>query len=78
MGNHQAALQKWFVRQDCRGKTIGVGQQFLNTLCDWAKAQSIVAIYLGTTETYKAAHEFYEKNGFIEVTQSDLLNSSFC
>ena len=25
IGNHQAALQKLFVRQDCRGKTIGVG-----------------------------------------------------
>lgn len=75
LDHHQAALQKFFVRQDFRGKNLGIGQKLLNTLLDWAKIQSIRAIYLGTTEVYKAAHRFYEKNGFIEVTQFDLPNN---
>lgn len=72
IGNNQVALQKCFVRKDYRGKEIGVGQQLLNTLLDWGKSQSIWEFYLGTTEAYKAAHRFYQKNGFIEITKSEL------
>lgn len=72
IGNYQAALQKCFVRKDYRGQEIGAGQQLLNTLLEWAESQSIREIYLGTTEVYKAGHRFYEKNGFIEISKSDL------
>lgn len=72
IGNNQGAFQKCFVRQDYRGKDIGVAQQLLDTLLDWAKSQSIKAVYLGTTEVYKAAHRFYEKNGFTEISKSEL------
>lgn len=72
LGNNQGAFQKCFVRQDYRGKDIGVAQQLLDTLLDWAKSQSIKAVYLGTTEVYKAAHRFYEKNGFTEISKSEL------
>ncbi|HAA31569.1 MAG TPA: GNAT family N-acetyltransferase [Cyanobacteria bacterium UBA8553] len=72
IGNNQGAFQKCFVRQDYRGKDIGVAQQLLDTLLDWAKTQSIQAVYLGTTEVYKAAHRFYEKNGFTEISKADL------
>ena len=75
LDNNQAALQKCFVRQDYRGKDIGVGQQLLNTLLDWAKSQSIREFYLGTTDVYKAAHRFYEKNGFREIPKSELPTS---
>ncbi|WP_408034015.1 GNAT family N-acetyltransferase [Teredinibacter purpureus] len=30
----------------------------------WAKAKSIKEIYLGTVDTFFAAHRFYEKNDF--------------
>lgn len=72
IGNNQGAFQKCFVRQDYRGKDIGVAQQLLDTLLDWAKHQSLKAVYLGTTEVYKAAHRFYEKNGFTEISKSEL------
>jgi N-acetylglutamate synthase-like GNAT family acetyltransferase len=72
IGNNQVALQKCFVHKDYRGKEIGVGQQLLNTLLDWGKSQSIGEFYLGTTEAYKAAHRFYQKNGFREITKSEL------
>lgn len=72
LGNNQGAFQKCFVRKDYRGKDIGVAQQLLDTLLDWAKSKSITAVYLGTTEVYKAAHRFYEKNGFTEISKSEL------
>lgn len=72
IGNNQGAFQKCFVRKDYRGKDIGVAQQLLDTLLDWAKNQSIKAVYLGTTEVYKAAHRFYEKNGFTEISKAEL------
>lgn len=72
IGNHQVALQKCFVRKDYRGKDIGIGQQLLNILLDWAKNQSVREIYLGTTEAYKAGHRFYEKNDFTEISKSQL------
>jgi N-acetylglutamate synthase-like GNAT family acetyltransferase len=72
IGNNQGAIQKCFVHKDYRGKEMGVGQRLLDTVLDWAKSQSIRAIYLGTTEVYKAAHRFYEKNGFREISLAEL------
>ena len=72
IGNYQAALQKCFVRQDYRGKDIGVGQQLLNNLLKGARHQLIEEIHLGTTEVYKAGHRFYEKNNFVEITKTEL------
>ncbi len=72
IGDYQAAIQKFFVRQDYRGKQIGVGQRLFDTLLDWSKRKSIKEIYLGTTEAYQAAHRFYEKNGFNEISQLEL------
>ena len=75
MGNHQATLQKFFVCKNYRGKEIGVGQQLLDTLLDWATRQSMKEIYLGTTQVYRAAHRFYEKNGFVEINPVELPNN---
>ncbi len=72
IGNDQAALQKFFVRKDYRGKHIGVGQRLFDTLLAWSQCESLKEIYLGTTEAYKAAHRFYEKNGFSEISQVEL------
>ncbi|NEQ19959.1 MAG: GNAT family N-acetyltransferase [Microcoleus sp. SIO2G3] len=72
IGSSQAVIRKMFVHPDYRGKQIGVGQQLLNTLLIWAKLQLIVELYLGTTELFKAAHRFYEKNGFTKITKAEL------
>ncbi|MBD2059254.1 GNAT family N-acetyltransferase [Oculatella sp. FACHB-28] len=72
IGNSQAAIRKMFVDQNYRGKHIGVGQQLLNTLLDWAEIHSISELYLGTIEVFKAAHRFYEKNGFLQINQAEL------
>ncbi|MBD2462903.1 GNAT family N-acetyltransferase [Oscillatoria sp. FACHB-1407] len=72
IGGNQGALRKMFVHKDYRGKHIGCGQQLLNRLLREASLQGITTIYLGTTEFFKAAHRFYEKNGFVEIAQSQL------
>jgi N-acetylglutamate synthase-like GNAT family acetyltransferase len=72
IGNNQAALRKMFLHQAYRGKPIGVAQHLLDTLLNWARDKEITDIYLGTTEWFKAAHRFYEKNGFIPIEKAEL------
>lgn len=67
-----AIIRKMFVKQNFRGKEKNIATQLLQTLLDWAKTNSFTAIYLGTTTSFKAAHRFYEKNGFIEIDKSQL------
>ncbi|MDV2996712.1 MAG: hypothetical protein N4J56_006366 [Chroococcidiopsis sp. SAG 2025] len=69
IGNSQLALRKMFVDSKYRGKEIGLGQRLLNSLLNWAQTKNICDIYLGTVDVFQAAHEFYEKNGFIRIHQ---------
>ncbi|MGF1481140.1 MAG: GNAT family N-acetyltransferase [Cyanophyceae cyanobacterium] len=72
MGDHRLALRKMFVAAPYRGKATGLGQRLLDTLCQWARARNVYEIYLGTIEAFKAAHRFYEKNGFTRVEKTKL------
>lgn len=56
------ALRKMFVRQDHRG--TGLAQQLLDTLIAHARERGVPRIVLGTTSPMRAAHRFYERNGF--------------
>jgi GNAT superfamily N-acetyltransferase len=70
LGGGNAVLRKMFVKKEHRGK--GVSKALLNVLLEWAKRSSFRRVYLGTTPKYLAAHRFYEKNGFVEITKEDL------
>jgi GNAT superfamily N-acetyltransferase len=72
IGNNQLALRKMFVDVKYRGKEIGVGQQLLNSLLNWAQTRNICNIYLGTVDVFQAAHRFYEKNGFTAISRDEL------
>lgn len=72
IGHGHGALRKMFVHKDFRGQHIGCGQQLLDTLLMWADQHAITTIFLGTTDIFKAAHRFYEKNGFVELAKSEL------
>jgi GNAT superfamily N-acetyltransferase len=65
MGHHAGAIRKMFVKKEYRGKELGIAQQLLETLIQFARNNQITDIYLGTVEQLKAAHRFYERNGFI-------------
>ena len=70
--NHQAALRKMFVKKNFRGKEFGVGQKLFDTLLKWSQEKNIDAIYLGTLAHMYAAHNFYRRNGFVEIQKTGL------
>ena len=72
IGGNLAALRKMFVNRDYRGREIGTAQKLLEISLNWAITHGIRKIYLGTTPQFLAAHRFYEKNGFKEVSKRDL------
>ena len=72
IGNGQAALRKLFVSATHRGPERGVAKRLLDTLCDWCQTRGVREVYLGTTAKFLAAHRFYEKNGFREITRTEL------
>ena len=72
IGAGQAALRKMFVQREFRGSVYGTAKFLLTALLEWAKSQQIGEIYLGTTAKFLAAHRFYEKNGFTEISQAEL------
>jgi N-acetylglutamate synthase-like GNAT family acetyltransferase len=72
IGNGLGALRKMFVKEQHRGKAFGLGQLLLNTLLQWARHKEFSKVYLGTTEKFKAAQRFYEKNGFQEISKDQL------
>ena len=76
-GKRQGALRKMFVREKFRGGgEQGVATQLVKTLEGHAKRNGIVELYLGTTEAFRAAHRFYEKQGYTPI-KPDRLPSNF-
>lgn len=71
IGEGAVALRKMFVKPVARG-AIGAAQALLDTALAHARSQGLAAVWLGTTEAFKAAHRFYEKNGFDPVEAADL------
>jgi len=72
IGSRQGALRKMFVAASWRGREHGVAAALLRRLLDDARAAGVEEIMLGTTEEFRAAHRFYEKNGFAPVARTDL------
>lgn len=72
LGNGIGILRKFFVNRDYRGKKFGTAVHLLKALIEWAVAHEYRENFLGTTSKYHAAHRFYEKNGFISISQNDL------
>ncbi|SCY18939.1 GNAT family N-acetyltransferase [Desulfoluna spongiiphila] len=72
IGGGKAALRKMFVKQSFRGAQRGVAGCLLKTLLTWSASIGISDVYLGTTTAFLAAHRFYEKNGFLEILETEL------
>lgn len=65
IGHNAGTIRKMFVKAGYRGKETGLAQQLLKTLLTYALQKNISDLYLGTSSVLKAAHRFYERNGFI-------------
>lgn len=72
IGNKQVALRKLFVKPAYRGSNYNTAKLLLAELINWAATQEVTEIFLGTTAKFLAAHRFYEKNGFAEITKESL------
>lgn len=72
IGNLQGALRKMFVKDTFRGSSYNTAKLLLLKLIAWARERNIQEIYLGTTAKFLAAHRFYEKNSFVQVSKETL------
>lgn len=72
IGCEQLALRKMFVAKEYRGKDWNTAYLLLKKAIIWAEQKNVNVIYLGTTEKFKAAHRFYERNKFQEISMEDL------
>jgi GNAT superfamily N-acetyltransferase len=72
LGGGLGALRKMFVKKAWRGKERGIARGLLETLLAWADGRGFREIYLGTVAGYFAAHRFYEKNGFEQISAEAL------
>ncbi len=72
IGDHQAALRKMFVAAPWRGREHAVAARLLRCLIDAASHAGVQEIFLGTTAAFLAAHRFYEKHGFTEISRNAL------
>ena len=71
-GHNSGCIRKMFVKKEYRGKELGTAQQLLGTLLQYCSEKEITHIYLGTVHQLKAAHRFYERNGFTMIAVDDL------
>jgi N-acetylglutamate synthase-like GNAT family acetyltransferase len=71
-GNSQVALRKMFVHHDHRGKDNGVTQLLMDELILWCEQKDVKEIFLGTIDSMHAAHRFYVRNSFEEISKQEL------
>jgi RimJ/RimL family protein N-acetyltransferase len=74
IGHQAVELRDVFLDKEFRGKGFAI--QLLDTVYNWCHTRNITKIFLGTTLAFKAAHRFYEKNGFKELKKEEM--PSFC
>lgn len=72
VGHHTGVIRKMFVKKEFRGKQKNIAQQLIETLIAYSKTKNITDLYLGTVDKMKAAHRFYERNGFQKIDETDL------
>lgn len=70
--NNSGAVRKMFVKEQFRGKELGIAQCLLNELISYSILNDITNLYLGTITVFKAAQRFYERNNFTRIDKKEL------
>ena len=70
--NKGSILKSMFVKKEYRGSVLGISTMLLHKIFDWCKTEDIDHVYLGTMNQFKAAHKFYENNGFKQISKNKL------
>lgn len=68
-----AVLRKMFVKKELRGVEPKIAQILFDKLMQRAELLGLKVIYLDTPSVANASHRFYERNGFVEVTDMSTL-----
>ncbi|MBC7399995.1 MAG: GNAT family N-acetyltransferase, partial [Mucilaginibacter sp.] len=71
-GHNAGTIRKMFVKPEYRGKEWGTAQELLDVLLQFCRDKQISDVHLGTVEPLKAAHRFYERNGFTQIAVDEL------
>jgi N-acetylglutamate synthase-like GNAT family acetyltransferase len=71
-GHNSGVIRKMFVKKEFRGKETGIAQHLLEHLIVYCREHQIYDLYLGTVDLLKAAHRFYERNGFVKIGEREL------
>ncbi|MCM1254251.1 MAG: GNAT family N-acetyltransferase [Clostridium sp.] len=69
-GNGVGILKKFFVRKDYRSQKVGL--KLYLALLDFSEDKGFTTLLLDTPSVAKDSHRFYEKNGFVRITTSEL------
>lgn len=72
IGQGKGVIRKMFVKQDMRGKELGIAAKLLEHVILYCQTAGITDLYLGTVHTLRAAIRFYEKHGFAVISKQDL------
>jgi GNAT superfamily N-acetyltransferase len=72
VGHGAGVIRKMFVKKEFRGKELSIAQRLLDTLVAYCRENGICDLYLGTVDRMKAAHRFYERNGFRPIAMEAL------
>jgi N-acetylglutamate synthase-like GNAT family acetyltransferase len=77
LNKNQAALRKMFLDKAVRGnKDLNLAQNLFETLLAFAQQRGFQELWLDTPPPAKAAHRFYERNGF-ELMLSESVPSTY-
>jgi len=71
-GHNAGCIRKMFVKKEYRGKEWGTAQKLLDVLLQYCHDKQITDLSLGTVTQLKAAHRFYERNGFTRIDITEL------
>lgn len=71
-GHNTGVIRKMFVKKEFRGKEHKIAQQLIERLIAYSRAKGLTDLYLGSVDQMKAAHRFYERNGFKRIAAEDL------
>lgn len=65
-------MKKFFVREDARGREVGLSAGLYGALLEHARSAGLRSIILDTPSVAERSHAFYHRAGFREVAAADL------
>ena len=69
LNSESGILRKMFVKKELRGSELKIAQNLFEHLVDNAQKLGFKNIYLDSPSVAKASHRFYQRNGFVELSQ---------